>query len=196
MNTDGYVVRVNPGVSTLGSLNPDLESIGLRKRINIKATNVVRAKSGATLRLLFGPMSRRSNYARAQLATRMLFGIMMILNGFIIGSEPLQAFSLLSLFSIGIGTMLICGLFTRISMLASTIVFASLAVSGIITGITPGWEITIAILSFTFALIGPGYYSADSRLRHNIFRYLKANEIKRQIELRGSYRAYQFLDSF
>lgn len=193
MNRESYVVRVNPGISTLGSLNP--ETLGLRKKIYAEGLNNAREKSGAILRLIFGPMHRNVSYARAQLTTRMLFGTLLILNGFVVGSQPLMAFTAVPVFSVIVGVMLICGLLTRISMAFSTICFAVISIDGLVGGLLPGMEMCISLLSLTFAVIGPGLYSFDGSLRRKIFKHVKKVETRKLLERRASYRAYQYLNS-
>ena len=191
MNTDSYVVRVNPAESTLGSMFPQAPALGaFRKTIYSGGVPVQKDDTGKWVRLLFGPVPRSARYGKVLAINRMLFGIFLCLYGFIFGSAPLMAFSPMAVFPIVAGVLLICGLFTRVVMFSLSAVFMVMAFNPDVNIVMGGAEIIAAGVSFMLAFIGPGRYSADSMIRRNVFRIVRKTRARRQEALRNSYKAY------
>lgn len=194
MNADVAIIKVNPAVDALGSLNKDMALNAIRMNVYKEGREAAKEKSGKLLRVLFGQTSVGINSSRTILITRMLFGIVMILGGFMIGSELGNKYCAASVIGVVTGFMLLPGILTRVSLIISSLYMGYFALTGLVAGNIEMIEMIMASGSLIFALIGPGRFSADAILRRNIFRMVRRRETHNLMERRFSYKAMQYAD--
>ena len=192
MDAKVAVVNVNPSASALGSVNVESGMRAIRMRVLREGRAAARQKSGATLRLVFGNTSASERQSRPLMIGRMLFGIAMILGGFMIGSELGARFCSLSIFGVICGFMLIPGVLTRVSLTLGAAWFGFIGLESLSMGSPAFLELMLACGSVAFAVMGPGRFSADSILRRRIFRVVKRRETHRLMERRFSYKAMEY----
>lgn len=194
MNADVMIVRVNPGASTLGALNPGSIAGKFRKNVLKGVYSQTEITTRKVVKLVFGATGIASAPSRVLLVGRMLAGIFMVLAGFILGSQLGYAYHATAVFSVAVGMALIPGVATRLSMICATVWFFVAGFGMSLPGTIPGVEIILGSLSLVLAVTGPGRFSADAVMRKNIFKSLHRRSSRIGEQLRSSYKAYQYAD--
>lgn len=194
MNTNVSVINVNPGASTLGSLHAGSGLSSIRREVYKEGRELAKEKSGTLLRLAFGPMAMGNSLGKPLLVFRMLFGIGMILGGFMIGSELGARFCCTSVLAVVAGFMLIPGLLTRVSMSVCAVVFGYVGLESLAMPSLGLIELLLFAGCLAIAIAGPGKYSADAILRRKIFRMIKRRETRKLMDRRFSYQAMKYAE--
>lgn len=189
MNAKVAVLNVNPAAQTAGSFGADSALRALRRNVYKEGSEVAKRKSGAPLRLAFGNTSMSESMSRRVMIARMLFGIVMILGGFMIGSELGCKYCATSVIGVVAGFMLLFGIFTRVSMSVTALGMGYAFLSAVSSGDMALIELIVGVGSAAMAYMGPGRYSMDALLRRKIYRIVKKRETHRLMEERFSYKA-------
>lgn len=189
MNAKVAVLNVNPAASAAGTFSADGALSALRRRVYRESSEIAKQKSGRALRLAFGNTSMSETASRRVMVMRMLYAIVMILGGFMIGSELGYKYCAPSIFAVVAGFMLLPGIFTRATMTISALWMGYTALGSLMMGDVAVVELILAAGSAVMAYTGPGRYSVDANLRRQIFRIVKRRETRRIMEERFSYKA-------
>lgn len=192
MNGVDTIVNVNPALQPAGAVNPDVAIGAIRNRAIAQGTVMARQQSGRMLRRIFGPTSLPVSTSIVLLVIRSLFGGWCVYQCVTdILSSGISVFPILMALT---GIMIGAGAFTR--MMASA--GASVAAYAFCHALSEGLSVLepgLFAAAFSFiALVGPGRFSFDSILRHNIFRTLSRRQMRRLLENRFSYRAMEFAE--
>ncbi|MDE6670529.1 MAG: DoxX family protein [Muribaculaceae bacterium] len=193
------VLSVNPGTSTLGSLNPELASalacssraIGNRSDSLVDDTvdffTAVRHPSAMRL-------------GTALLMLRVAFGALLIVTGcFAIPSlYTLDSIAALQpywegVLQVAIGSLLCLGFGARIASLAGMAVFGTIATMAIMAGELPQTDILYTFGCFTFFILGAGRISVDGLIRKQaVIMRQRRKDPARLAKKRLSYQAFQY----
>lgn len=190
MNAFEKVINVNPVQQPVGALNPEVAMGAIRRRVYAQSTDIARRKSGRMLRRIFGPTSLNSTLSIYLLIFRLAFGVWMLVeatSGMLAGGINIPSIAMIIA-----GMAVAFGCATRMVSATGTLVTLYVTFSAISEGIAPGILGILAIAFSFFAIAGPGRYSIDSILRHNIFRSIRRRQMSRLLANRFSYRAYEF----
>ncbi len=180
-------LNVNPAAATVGSLHPEVYAKFMRRRVDSEGAKIAREKSGAKLRLLFGPTSARRGVSKALLGWRIVFGMALVAYGLF----TMSAMPVVSVMALVAGCLSVPGFMSRVSMTVLAVAFAVVSLSAFGNGEIPVVSILLACGSMVTAICGPGCYSADAILRRRIFRSIRRRETHKLMERRFSYRAYE-----
>lgn len=193
-NVDALIVKVNPGATTLGALNPGSIAGKFRKNVLNEGYSNQGVSVRKLFRVVFGPTGIAASTSRVILTARMMTGIFMILSGFILGSQLGYAYHPIATFAVMAGGMLIPGIATRLTMAAGVVIFAVAGFGMSLPGTIPGVELILSGLCLLMALAGPGRFSSDAVIRRNIFRWLRRRDMRIGIEQRASYKAFHYAE--
>ena len=184
------IVYVTPALQPAGAMNPEVAMGAIRSRVAAQGQDMVRQQSGRTLRRLFGPTSLSSGLSYMLLVGRILIGGWCAREG--VSTMVTDGFGIFPVLFIVASLLIGIGLFTRLTASAAALVSVYALCHLLSEGMPALNAGMLAAMFAVAALVGPGRYSIDARLRRKIFRWLSRREMDRLLNNRFSYRAYEF----
>lgn len=200
MNNSDVIISVDPGQSTLGTLNPEITARIIRSRRGEERKERTCRQRLEMLFAVSGPTA--TGRSVGLLAVRMLFGALLIYSGMMAGGgEQLSAIaagdfsglplSLPAIVEIVVGSMLCLGLLTRLTASAAAVWFAVRfgidAAQGLLS---QTWGL-YALVCGLLAWFGAGRLSLDLLLRSSLHRAWRRRR-RRLSDRRLSYAAYRY----
>lgn len=193
------VLSINPGTSTLGSLNPELASA------LASSSSVIGNRSDTLIddTVNFFTAVRHPSAMRlgtALLMLRVAFGVLLIVTGCLAIPSLYTLNSIADLqpywegvLQVAIGSLLCLGFSARIASLAGMALFGTIAATAIMAGAFPQTEILYTFGCFTFFTLGAGRISVDGLIRkYIIIARKRRKDPARLAKKRLSYQAFQY----
>lgn len=151
---------------------------------NVQAINLVLPKEADGLHMM-------KNY---YLPLRTIFSALLVISGIsmiIQGSSILVVFGSIQIFG---ALTLAIGLFSRITMAISAVLYAIAGIMALRSGMMEVSNFAMMFGAIVFSLCGSGQYSCDKYLRRTLFRK-KRNAKRKKSEMALSYKAFSIAEN-
>ncbi len=188
-------ISINPIQKTLGALNPEAAARFVREHTAPAQTSATNKKGVLDFCLAtYAPGVKR--FGSQMLLFRSMFAALLIVSGsFLLTGETASTTTLLSTSALGIaqivmGSMLVLGFLSRFAMIASTILFGTIAATSIAGGVFDMTALLCCLGSMVFMTMGTGRYSADFLIKKAIINRAIARRRQQRAD-RLTYRAYR-----